>query len=251
MNDNSETKANGYLNDNNIENDDSDDDFESVNNDIFKDSIQRQLTHHVVTRWYRAPEVILFSQCREYLFAIDMWSVGCILSELLTMIKENVLNPMDRKALFPGTSCFPLSAKDPEAYKDQLDQLNTIFSVIGTPTHEEIAKITDPQARSYLLKLPPKPAINLQKKFPGSSKQAIDLLQKLLLFDYEKRINVDDALKHPFLEDVRDLDAEKLHKPELFTFEDVYLTIDTIGELIIDEICHYNPNILRLPSFKS
>ena len=47
------------------------------------------MTEYVVTRWYRAPELLL--NCSEYTAAIDIWSVGCILGEILT-----------RKPLFPG-----------------------------------------------------------------------------------------------------------------------------------------------------
>merc|ERR1719192_2511662 len=54
-----------------------------------KMKLNRDLTRHIVTRWYRAPEVILITQDRAYLPAIDMWSVGCIMSELLQMQKEN------------------------------------------------------------------------------------------------------------------------------------------------------------------
>lgn len=54
----------------------------------------KKLTKHVVTRWYRAPEVILMSD--HYTYAIDVWSVGCIFAELLNMIKENVENYYER-----------------------------------------------------------------------------------------------------------------------------------------------------------
>eukprot|EP01083_Nonionella_stella_P065607 172070_1 len=209
--------------------------------------IHRQLTKHVVTRWYRAPEVILFSQRREYLTAIDMWSVGCILSELLMMVGDEG-NFSARQPLFPGRSCFPLSARDPEAYKDNLDQLNCIFSVIGTPTPDEIAKIKDEQARAYLEKLAKnsfqKP-LDLSTKFKNASKQELDLLRRLLQFDVEKRITVDQALSHPYLEDVRDLQAELRHKKVVFSFEDVMLDFKTIYELIVDEICQYNPDLLK------
>jgi len=47
----------------------------------------RGLTKHVVTRWYRAPEVILAQET--YNLKIDMWSVGCIFAELLSMMKAN------------------------------------------------------------------------------------------------------------------------------------------------------------------
>jgi mitogen-activated protein kinase 1/3 len=70
-------------------------------------NMKRELTGHVVTRWYRAPELILLE--KDYGEAIDVWSVGCIFGELLSMMKENAPTYMDRKPLFPGQSCFPLS----------------------------------------------------------------------------------------------------------------------------------------------
>jgi mitogen-activated protein kinase 1/3 len=61
------------------------------------------LTVHVSTRWYRAPELIILE--RKYSNAIDIWSVGCILGELMTMTE----NFTERKPLFPGKACYPLS----------------------------------------------------------------------------------------------------------------------------------------------
>lgn len=62
-------------------------------------ALQRQLTHHVITRWYRAPEVIL---SQPYDALVDMWSIGCIFAELLGMIKENVPHYKQRRPIFPG-----------------------------------------------------------------------------------------------------------------------------------------------------
>jgi mitogen-activated protein kinase 1/3 len=74
-------------------------------------NMKRELTGHVVTRWYRAPEIILLE--KDYGPAIDVWSIGCIFAELLSMMKSNSATFIDRKPLFPGKSCFPLSpAKD-------------------------------------------------------------------------------------------------------------------------------------------
>jgi mitogen-activated protein kinase 1/3 len=70
-------------------------------------NMKRELTGHVVTRWYRAPELILLE--KEYGPAIDVWSVGCVFAELLGMMKESAPTYLDRKPLFPGKSCFPLS----------------------------------------------------------------------------------------------------------------------------------------------
>ena len=62
-------------------------------------ALRRQLTHHVITRWYRAPEVIL---SQPYDALVDMWSIGCIFAELLGMIKENIPNYKQRRPIFPG-----------------------------------------------------------------------------------------------------------------------------------------------------
>lgn len=100
-------------------------------------NVKRELTGHVVTRWYRAPELILLE--KEYTAAIDCWSVGCIFAELMNMLKENAPTFLDRSPLFPGTSCFPLSPAKSNTVKkngfphSSSDQLNVIFSVIGTP----------------------------------------------------------------------------------------------------------------------
>lgn len=63
-------------------------------------------TDYVSTRWYRAPEVLLRST--NYSSPIDIWAVGCIMSELYTL-----------QPLFPGRS--------------EIDQIFRICSVLGTP----------------------------------------------------------------------------------------------------------------------
>jgi mitogen-activated protein kinase 1/3 len=70
-------------------------------------NIKSDLSVHVVTRWYRSPEIILLE--RDYGPPIDIWSVGCIFAELLTMLKDNAKSQLERKPLFPGNSCYPLS----------------------------------------------------------------------------------------------------------------------------------------------
>ena len=60
--------------------------------------IHRELTSHIMTRWYRPPELILLE--KDYGPAIDMWAVGCIAGELFSMIKENAQTFLDRKPLF-------------------------------------------------------------------------------------------------------------------------------------------------------
>jgi len=208
----------------------------------------RQLTRHVVTRWYRAPEIILLEQQRDQLMKVDMWAVGCIIGELLLMIKENEPVPGKRKPMFPGSSCFPLSAQDPFAYQDRLDQLNVIFEVIGTPNKEEIKNLQNEKARIYLKSIPKKQPKKLTRIFKGPGQShAIDMVKGLLQFDPRKRFNVSLSLKHPFLRNVRDEEAERRHRPARFDFEDIPLTKRTIKELIIDEILIWNPTFLKKP----
>jgi mitogen-activated protein kinase 1/3 len=57
-------------------------------------NMKRELTGHVVTRWYRAPEIILLE--KDYGPGIDLWAVGCIFAELLGMMKVNAPTFMDR-----------------------------------------------------------------------------------------------------------------------------------------------------------
>jgi mitogen-activated protein kinase 1/3 len=143
--------------------------------------LTRQLTKHVVTRWYRPPELILL---QEYSNGVDVWSVGCIFAELLGMQRQTCESYRDRQPLFPGKSCFPLSADNDRTYKDQLDQLNVIFDVIGTPDEEDVAHLGDVQ--HYLRGLPKKPPICFETKYRGAPPEALDLLRKILVFNPTK-----------------------------------------------------------------
>jgi len=203
---------------------------------------ERHITRHVVTRWYRSPEVILLQQQKQSLWAVDMWSIGCIFAELLQMQKENLPNAARRGPLFPGDTCFPLSIKDQNDYQSRVDQMQVILSIIGSPSEEEIQKITDERARRYLHNLPICKPANLKRRFPGSSDDALDLLTSLLTFDVSKRINVEQSLAHPYLKPVRDTNHEKAHKPVTFSFEDAQLNAKILRELILEEVLKYNKN---------
>ena len=109
----------------------------------------------MVTRWYRAPELIL--AMRDYGTAIDMWSMGCIFAELLNMMKENVRDYKFRQALFPGKSCYPFSPdkKPDQGYvkgfpKSMGDQLQVIFNVIGLPNDADKSFVLTNKAFGYL-----------------------------------------------------------------------------------------------------
>lgn len=197
--------------------------------------IRRQLTKHVVTRWYRAPELILL---QDYNYAVDVWSVGCIFGELLSMQVESCPRYQERVPLFPGRSCFPLSADRPTTYSDKLDQLNVIFNVIGTPSEEDIGNLGE--VKQYLRKLPKKEPRDLKEMYAGAPAEGLDLLKRMLAFNPDFRISVDEALNHPFLAPVRRVQSETSEpNPFGMEFENVPLDKDALKALIFEEIKHF------------
>lgn len=168
--------------------------------------VKRELTAHVVTRWYRPPEVILVET--HYTGKVDMWSTGCIFAELLGMMKAHAATFMDRTPLFPGSSCFPLTPGKSKTKKggmpnEESDQMNVIFSVIGTPEPEDLEFITDSKAVEYIKSFPYCGKVKFSSIYPAAPKEAWDFLEKCLMFNPRKRMSVDEALNHPLLAKVR------------------------------------------------
>jgi mitogen-activated protein kinase 1/3 len=204
-----------------------------------KPGLRSELTSHVVTRWYRAPEIILME--KGYGEAIDMWAIGCIFAELLSMMKENASSFMDRKPLFPGASCFPLSPATEAAARSGNDQLYLILEVLGTPSETDYAFISDKGRVAELKKLPKKARVDFRTRYPGASPEACNLLDRMLVFNPEKRITVDECLSHPFLADARHLPSEvTLHEMLTFDFEfETELDEDKLRALFQEEIDYY------------
>ncbi|XP_004680727.1 PREDICTED: mitogen-activated protein kinase 8 isoform X1 [Condylura cristata] len=140
------------------------------------------MTPYVVTRYYRAPEVILGMGYKEN---VDLWSVGCIMGEMVC-----------HKILFPG--------------RDYIDQWNKVIEQLGTPCPEFMKKL-QPTVRTYVENRPKYAGYSFEKLFPDvlfpadsehnklKASQARDLLSKMLVIDASKRISVDEALQHPYI----------------------------------------------------
>eukprot|EP01100_Stratorugosa_tubuloviscum_P012934 TRINITY_DN628_c1_g2_i1.p1 TRINITY_DN628_c1_g2~~TRINITY_DN628_c1_g2_i1.p1 ORF type:complete len:410 (+),score=208.23 TRINITY_DN628_c1_g2_i1:115-1344(+) len=137
------------------------------------------LTDYVATRWYRAPEILLGST--RYTKGVDIWSIGCILGELL-----------GGKPSFPGTST--------------MNQLDRIIEITGRPSGEDIEAIKSPFAAAMLESLPPSAPKSLSDLYPQASPEALDLLNKMLQFNPEKRITAEQSLEHPYV--------AQFHEPE-------------------------------------
>merc|ERR1719419_2151806 len=176
------------------------------------------LTEYVATRWYRAPEIMLNS--KGYTKSIDMWSIGCILAEMLS-----------NRPIFPG--------------KHYLDQLNHILAILGSPSQEDLNCIINEKARSYIQSLPYKPKIPWNKLFPKADPKALDLLEKMLTFNPHKRIVVEDALAHPYLEQYYDpADEPVAEEPFRFEMELDDLPKEKLKELIFEETSNFSPRPL-------
>ena len=162
-----------------------------------KSVMTKVLTKHVVTRWYRAPEVILMNKM--YSYSIDIWSVGCIFAELLTMMESNFANWVDRQPLFPGQACYPLSPSQANATAEEkekrqnMDQLSKIFDVIGTPSSDENIEdwIQEEESIKYVRSFKAREKINLADLYPGTESRGIELLHRMLEFNPNKRITAE------------------------------------------------------------
>ncbi|KAI9585406.1 mitogen-activated protein kinase ERK-A [Glossina fuscipes] len=167
------------------------------------------LTEYVATRWYRAPEIMLNS--KGYTKSIDIWSVGCILAEMLS-----------NRPIFPG--------------KHYLDQLNHILSVLGSPSKEDLECIINEKARNYLESLPFKPKVPWSRLFPNADPLALDLLDKMLTFNPHNRILVEAALAHPYLKQYYEPEDEPVAEvPFRIGMELDDLPRETLKALIFEE----------------
>ncbi len=204
--------------------------------------IKNVLTSHVVTRWYRAPELIIIE--KNYDSKIDMWSLGCIFAELLQMMSEHAESVLDRAPLFPGTSCFPLSPdSNAKIVKcgfpiSKMDQLIVIVKTMGFPSKDDLTFITDKKALEYVNALPKKKGIDLNKKFHKAGKEAIDFLKRTLVFNPKNRISIQEALAHPLFKEIRDKNLEnEMTKKLNFAFEDQNIqNASELRELFLKEI---------------
>ncbi len=184
---------------------------------------ERELTGHIGTRWYRSPEIVLLEKI--YSTAVDLWAAGCVFAELLQMIIDNQPDYHNRTALFPGSSCFPLSpSAEPTSYIAGLpvsprDQFNVILSVRGSPNEKEISFVNDKKAEEYIKGFGPYPKKDLGATFKVADPQALDLLERLLTFNPYFRITAKEALRHKYFEDIRDksIESEFVHPIHLQT----------------------------------
>lgn len=182
------------------------------------------LTEYVVTRPYRAPELLLGS--RMYTAAVDLWSAGCVFVEMLT-----------------GKTLFPLSARQ----EHPVNHLKLIAEVIGSPDENDLAFLSESSSLVHIqgmlsghLRRP------LAARFPNVSPVACDLAERMLVFNPAKRITAVEALEHAYLSSLHDAsDEPTCHMSFDYDCCNPSLTMEQIKDLIWKEAVSLNSGKLH------
>lgn len=90
--------------------------------------------------------------------------------------------------------------------QDYLEQIQRIISILGTPSSEDQKFITNDGALKYIRSLPKRSKQNWKVLFPSTSSEGLDLLERMLTFNPNKRITAADCLRHPYFEDYDELE---------------------------------------------
>uniref|UniRef100_A0A8C9U5J1 mitogen-activated protein kinase n=1 Tax=Serinus canaria TaxID=9135 RepID=A0A8C9U5J1_SERCA len=174
-----------------------------------------EMTGYVVTRWYRAPEVIL--NWMHYTQTVDIWSVGCIMAEMIT-----------GRPLFKGN--------------DHLDQLTEIMKITGTPTQDFVQKLHSQDAKNYIKSLPKVQKKDFASILKYANPLAVNLLEKMLVLDAEKRVTAAEALVHPYFEPIHDPEEEIEAEKYDDTFDNMDLPLDEWKRITYKEILNFKPS---------
>jgi serine/threonine protein kinase len=130
---------------------------------------------YICSRYYRAPELVF--EATEYTCSIDIWSLGCVMAELLL-----------GTPLFPGDS--------------GVEQLIEIIKILGTPVKEEIQAMNPNHSSFKFPQIQPHPWFKVfRSKAPPS---AVDLVSQFLKYTPTSRLDPFDALGHAFFDELRE-----------------------------------------------
>ena len=167
------------------------------------------MTEYVATRWYRAPEIVFGS--KKYNESVDMWSIGCILAELI-----------NGTPLFPG--------------KSTLGQIQLIIELLGKPSSEDAESMESENTTTVLSNIKIEQAQSFENAFKTTDPVILDFLKKSLIFNPKKRITISEALEHEFVKPFRKASEEILLKePIKIPFDEDKLTVDNYREILYDD----------------
>uniref|UniRef100_F7BWS0 mitogen-activated protein kinase n=1 Tax=Monodelphis domestica TaxID=13616 RepID=F7BWS0_MONDO len=122
-----------------------------------------------------------------------------------------------------------------------IDQLKRIMEVVGTPSSELLKKISSEHARKYIESLPHMPQKDLRSIFRGANPLAVDLLEKMLVLDSDRRVSATEALAHPYFAQYHDPEDEPEAEPYDESIENKERTIEEWKELTYEEVISFKP----------
>lgn len=154
--------------------------------------LRRSLTPHVVTRYYRPPELLLFESI--YTNCVDIWSLGCVLGELLL----HSIN--ETRPLFPGDSSFffsPIDIGNRKESCNKKDQLILILQGLEKLSDDDLSYLSNPEAKEFIQKLniPSNQSNHIDYILRNCDQNLILLLKSMVKFNPLKRLNIFDGLQ--------------------------------------------------------
>ena len=171
------------------------------------------LTEYVVTRYYRAPEVMLSSH--HYSKKIDVWSVGCAFAELLS-----------KKFMFPG--------------QNYIDQIKLIIDVLGTQDVNDLNFISNTSAKNFVMQFQNIPKKNFKDILNCENPLAVDLVEKMLVFNPDKRYSIEDCLNHPYLKNMKEGIEDPVFNGKLnLDFDDKNITFSLFFVFLVKEVSSF------------
>lgn len=142
---------------------------------------KQPFTEYISTRWYRAPECLLTNGY--YGAEMDIWGVGCVLFEIVALFP-----------LFPGTN--------------ELDQIEKVHNILGTP-EEEVLKVFKKHGYNLNISFPPVEGTGIKDLIPHVDERCVDLIEKLITYNPEKRPSSAEVLLHPYFVECREEEERK------------------------------------------
>ncbi|CAM9516757.1 unnamed protein product [Ectocarpus sp. 4 AP-2014] len=139
-------------------------------------------TEYISTRWYRAPECLLTDGY--YGPEMDQWGAGCVFFEITSLYP-----------LFPGTN--------------ELDQIGRVHKVLGNPSGEVLGKFKQNGAAHVDFDFATQKGIGVAQLIPHASTECVDLITKLLRYDWSDRCTARESLRHPYFREIREVDQRK------------------------------------------
>ena len=176
------------------------------------------LTEYVVTRYYRAPEVMLSSH--HYSKKIDVWSVGCAFVELLS-----------KQFLFPGNN--------------YIEQIKLIMNVLGTQDDKDLEFISNSSAKNFVKQFKNIPKKDFKNILKSENPLAVDLVEKMLVFNPEKRYSIEQCLEHPYLKNMREGIEDPVFNGKInLEFDDKNITFSMFFIYLVNEVSSFPTGLI-------